>query len=320
MTGEPLADYIHGPVVSSGDLEAHVRLFSTFGMVEARRQVLTADDCRRQWGLDDHRAIEAVLETPGTRYGARVIQFDPVSSVVVRDPDRGFDADAPKVIDFYAPDFDAACDAVRAAGWSIREPIARYDLPEGCFVEAHVWGPDAVVCAAISGPPDFFARFATVTDRLFSEPQSLSGAVSNLEEAVAFFCDVLGLDVVYRYGIEDDSFRQLVGSARPQFQLRSVNVGRTTEEPYFGLVHYGMPEDAFSSLKGRARPPHRGTLGATIVVRDAVVAASRAAAVGGTVLTDVAITDVAAFGPCRCSTMLAPNGGCYQLVEPRTRR
>ncbi len=167
------------------------------------------------------------------------------------------------------------------------------------------------------GPAEFFARFATVTDRSFSEPQSLSGPVSRLEPVVGFFREALGLDVVYRYGIDDDSFRRLVGSAPPQFALRAVNVGLDTREPYLGLIHYGLPDDAYASLLGRARPPHRGTLGATFVVDDADAVAARVLAAGGELLAPPADADTAGFGPARCTAFLAPNGGCYQAIAPR---
>jgi catechol 2,3-dioxygenase-like lactoylglutathione lyase family enzyme len=307
--------WIHGPIVSSSDLDAHARLLAAFGMAERSRRALSAAECAKQWGTTGVAATELVLETPGTPYGARVLQFDPPSAVVIRDRSRGYDADAPKVIDFYVPDLAAARAAVERAGWRPKEPIAEYDLPEGHFVEAHVWGPDETVCALITGPAEFFRNFATVTDRTFSEPQSLSGAVSRLEPSVAFFTGTFGWDVVYRYGIDDATFRELVGSSKPQFNLQAINVGPSTREPYFGLIHYGMPDGSYASLMGRARPPHRGTLGATIVVPDLTTTLARAQTHGATLLAGACVADVGGFGERRCASLLAPNGGCYQLVE-----
>lgn len=308
--------WVHGPIVSSSDLDAHARLFTTFGMTEVARRPVDVDDCSRQWGTTGVSATELVLATPGTRWGARVVRFDPLSDVIVRDRERGFDADAPKVVDFYTPDFAAACAVVERAGWKIRQPVAEYDLPEGHFIEAHVWGPDEMVCALIAGPAEFFRGFASVTDRMFSEPQSLSGPVSRLEPAIAFFAAAFGFDVVSRYGIDDESFRELVGSTKPQFNLRAVNVGMNTREPYFGLIHYGMADGTYASLAGRARPPHRGTLGATIVVDDVDATVTRAAAAGALVLAEPCDAEVGAFGRARCALLLAPNGGTYQVVRP----
>jgi catechol 2,3-dioxygenase-like lactoylglutathione lyase family enzyme len=319
MSARRMTQLIHGPIISSSDLETHRRLLTTFGMTEERRIRHDSDSCRAQWGTEDVSAIELIMRTPQTPYGARIIAFDPPSHTVVRNRERGFDADAPKVIDFYVPDLMAARRAVEAAGWKVREPVAEYDMPEGHFVEAHVWAPDEFVCAMIHGPKDFFRNFCVLTDRMFSEPQSLSGSVSDFDASIKFFERVLELEVVYRYGIEDDSFRQLVGSERPQFNLRAVNIGVSTREPYLGLIHYGMAAESFDSLQGRARPPHRGLLGATVIVADTDEVAARVARSGGTILAPPATIVETAWGQARCVSFLAANGGCYQAVQPTSR-
>jgi catechol 2,3-dioxygenase-like lactoylglutathione lyase family enzyme len=283
-------------------------------MTEVSRRKMDATASAAQWGTKGETVTELVLSTSGTPFGVRVLAFDPVSPVVVRDRTRGFDADAPKVIDFYAPDFAAARATIERAGWKLVEPVAEYDLEGGHFIEGHVWGPDEIVCAPISGPPEFFKRFATVTDRPFSEPQSLSGAVTELEPIVDFFTRAFDLRVVNRYGIEDEGFKKMVGTDKPQFNLRAVNVGLTTEQPYLGLIHYGMAPGSFTSLKGRARPPHRGTLGATVVVRNVDEVVRRAVTHGATLLAAPTTAEVGAFGRTRCALLAAPNGGCYQVV------
>jgi catechol 2,3-dioxygenase-like lactoylglutathione lyase family enzyme len=307
--------WIQGPIVSTDSLESHARLFRTFGMVEQGRRTFDPAACQRQWGTSPEvRVSELALATEGSRWGARILQFDPPSSVVVRHRTRGFDADAPKVIDFYVPDFAAARAEVERAGFALREPLAEYDLPEGHFMEGHVWGPDEIVCALITGPAAFFVNFASLTDRTFSEPQSLSGPVTTLQASIEFMREAFDFDIVNRYGIDDDSFRELVGSDRPQFNLRAINVGRDTREPYFGLIHYGMPVGSFESLAGRAVPPHRGILGATIVVDDVDARLERSLRAGATLLAPASVADTAAFGAVRCALIGAPNGATYQIV------
>ncbi len=308
--------WIHGPIISTSDLSEHERLFTTFGMQRIAQQFSDEEECSLAWGTPLGTTVtELVLATQDTRYGARVLQFSPVSDTVIRDRSRGMDANAPKVIDFYTPNFQAACEAVRSAGFSIRDPIAEYDLPEGHMLEAHVWGPDEIVCALLAGPSEFFKNFASVTDRLFSEPQSLSGAVSDFDSSVDFFTSVFGLEVVYRYGLDDDSFRQMLGSARPEFNLRAINIGSSTREPYIGLIHYGMPQESYRSLAGLARPPHRGTLGATLFVKNVDVAVAAARALSAPILAEPAEIETAAWGFCRAALLQAPNGGCYQILS-----
>ncbi len=307
--------YIHGPIVSSSDIGAHRDLFGAFGMVEAARRALTEAECAAEWGVPDRRAVEVTMETPGTRFGVRVVGFDPASPTVIRHRESGFDADALKVIDFYAPDFDQARSSVEAAGWALDGKIAEYSLPEGDFREGHVWGPDGVVCALLAGPAEFFSRFATITDRLFSEPQSISGPTSNRAAAVGFFETVFDLETVSRYGIVDDSFRELVGSKAKQFSLSAINMGLRTEEPYFGLIDYGMPAGSFQSLSARSRLPNLGLVGATIVVSDAAAIESRAVQGGFEILAPLKELDLPGFGPALCCLVRGPNGGAYHAVQ-----
>jgi len=181
--------------------------------------------------------------------------------------------------------------------------------PEGRFQEAHLWGPDGVVCALISGDAALFEDLATVRDRLVSEPQSISGPVQHAAATLAFFERVFGLKVIHRYGLEDASFDAMVGSAT-RMRLRAWNVGLRKCEPYFGVIDYGLPPGSQQSLRARSRPPHRGLLGATLRVRDAgeVARAAGVAAVR---------TVVPGFGEARVATVQGPNGAWYQAVECR---
>lgn len=303
---------IHGPIVSSGDLEAHARLFAAFGLVETGRVERDAAETMALWGAADCTAQEVTLQTPGTEFGVRLVAFDPPSGRVIRDPARGRDTEALKVIDFYAPDLEAARDHIEAAGFRFKPEVADYDTPEGRFREAHLWGPDGVVCALISGDPEFYLRFATVTDRLCSEPQSISGPIKDSAETLAFFKSVLGLEVIYTYGIhEDDSFQALVGSAST-VRLRAWNVGLRTTEPYFGVIDYGLKDEVQHSLLAGARPPVRGLIGASLIVRD-VRAVARAA--GSRLACAPVETTVPGFGRVLSAAVAGPNGCWFQLIE-----
>ncbi len=310
-----IASSIHGPIISSSDIGAHVRLFAAFGMVEAGRVALTEADCAARWGVTGRGGVELLLATPGTEFGARIVAFSPASATVIRHRESGHDADALKVIDFYAPDFDAARDSLARSGFALDGKIAEYSLPEGDFREGHVWGPDGVVCALMTGPAEFFARFATVTDRLFSEPQSISGPVTDRPATIAFLRDVFDLGEVHRYGVTDDSFRQLVGAPNPQFSLSAINIGLDTRRPYFGLIDYGMPAGSFRSLFERARLPNLGLIGATILVTDAAETERRARAAGAEILAGPQECELPGLGRAGTVLVRGPNGASLQAVE-----
>jgi catechol 2,3-dioxygenase-like lactoylglutathione lyase family enzyme len=306
---------IHGPIVSCADLTAQRALFEgVFGLKPAAEQSLDRAAVQTLWGLRGHGARTLLLETPGTHFGVRLVQFDPVSPTVIRNRASGFDCDALKVIDFYAPDFDAANAHLQRRGFKLKDDVSVYELPNGRFIEGHLWGPDEVVTALISGPKEFFAGFATVTDRLFSEPQSISAPVHDQPRVLEFYDKVLGLPVIHEYAIDDDSFAKLVGTPH-KLKLRAKNVGLKRTEPYFGIIHYGLPPDAYRSLKDRAVFPHRGLAGATLVVDHIADHARASAAFGCEVLAPVAEAALAPYGRVQSLTIRAPHGVIHHLIE-----
>jgi catechol 2,3-dioxygenase-like lactoylglutathione lyase family enzyme len=305
---------IHGPIVSCADIGVTRRLFEqVFGLAPVAEQELSRETVKALWGLAGHSARTAVLDTPGTAFGVRLVQFDPVSDVVIRNRASGFDADALKVIDFYAPDFDAAEAHLKARGFALKHDRAEYDLPEGHFIEGHLWGPDEVVCALVSGPPAFFAGFATVKDRLVSEVQSISSPVSDPDAVLRFYREVLGLGVVYEYFIDAESFSRLVGTPH-KLQLRARNVGVSRSEPYFGIIHYGLPGDAYRSLRERAVFPHRGLAGATLMADGIAAIATKARAWGAEILAPPVALELDPHGRVTSLTLRAPHGVIHHLV------
>ncbi|WP_419814488.1 hypothetical protein [Glacieibacterium sp.] len=300
--------FVHGPIVSTSDIDAHLALFAAFGLREVARCERSVEETAAIWGVDRQSSIEVTLETPGTTFGIRLVRFDPGSTAQIRDPSRGTDSEALKVIDFYAPDLAAARASIEAAGFAFKPDVADYVTPEGRYQEAHLWGPDGVVCALISGDAALFDDLATIRDRLVSEPQSISGPVQDAAATLAFFKDVLKLDVVHRYGLDDPSFDALMG-APARVKLRAWNVGLNKREPYFGVIDYGLPLGSQVSIKASARPPARGLLGATLIVRDAATVAAEAG-------VGVVTLDVPGFGPARVATVQGPNGAWFQAIQP----
>src|SRR5437870_3150284 len=115
---------IHGPIISSSDLDAHIALFAAFGLAEVARCDRTVAETQAIWGIGPHRSTEVTLETPGTRFGLRLVRVDPIGAGQIRDPSRGSDCDALKVIDFYAPDLPAARASIEAAGFLFKPEVA----------------------------------------------------------------------------------------------------------------------------------------------------------------------------------------------------
>jgi catechol 2,3-dioxygenase-like lactoylglutathione lyase family enzyme len=302
--------HLFGPLISARDLDEQARLFvDVFGMAEVGRTRLDKACGQALFGAGAGAVDLLALQTPGVASGVLVCRFDPVSGETIRSYESRVDRDALKVIDFYAPDYEAAIEHARALGYEVVPSQAEYELDGGTFREAHLWGPDNVVTAFLGGPAAFFADFAQVTDRLVSEVQSISAPVSQAQPVVDFYADVFGWVVVYEYAIDAPTFADLVG-VRQQLRLRSRNVGASTREPYLGLIDYGLPPDVGGSLMGRCVPPRRGLLGAVVAVPDVDGVGSRASVdAAGTVALDLP-----PFGSVRAAVVHPPHGVPHLIV------
>ncbi len=307
---------LHGPIISCSDIGAQRNLFEkVYKLTPVAEENLPEEAVEALWGLKGTSAKTVVLETPGTNFGVRLIQFTPLSDIVIRDKSSGYNADALKVIDFYAPDFYAAKAHLEAEGYKLKDEVAEYDLCDMHFTEGHVWGPDAVVTALVSGPKDFFINFASSTDKLFSEVQSVSSPVSDLDAVLVFYNDVFDLKVIYEYGIDHDSFADLVGT-RHKLNLRARNIGLKLTEPYFGIIHYGLPNTAFESLRDRALMPNLGLVGMTVMVDDAAVVARNAKTNGAEITSPLAKTRIAPHGDIWSFTVRGPHGVVHHVIQP----
>lgn len=307
--------FIHGPIVSCTDVGAQRALFEgVYGLKRVAEQVLSEVEVLGLFGVEGRRALTMLLETPGTHFGVRLVQFDPLSDMVIRDRSSGFDCDALKVIDFYAPDMAAAAAAVQTAGFKLKDDIATYDLPGGRFSEGHLWGPDEVVTALIGGPKAVLSDVVTLTDRLFSEVMSVSSPVEDPDRVVAFYDQVLGLGVIHEYAIDDASFGKLVGTAHAM-KLRARNIGTRRTEPYFGIIHYGLPKNAYKSLRERSVFPTRGLVAGTLFVSDIEAHAARARDFGCDIVAPVAEVTLKPYGRVKSFAMRAPHGVIHHLIE-----
>lgn len=306
---------IEGPLICSSDLDAHRRVFCDgFNMEEVSTQSFDQASTAKIFGVSGRTSEVVGLRTPGVPFGVRLVRFSPDSEIVIRDESKGHDAHAPKVIDFYSPDFDAAIDHLESKGFKIRDAVAEYENGHGLIKEAHMWGPDSVVCAVIAGPHDYLKQTVTVSDRLFSEPHSISGPVTDQNAAVAFYRDGPGLGVVSSYGLDDKTFDALVGGEQ-RIHLSAQNIGMSVSTPYFGIIHYGLPVSAYDSLLDTAKLPSRGLIGATLLVTDIESIIEGSVAAGGSVQALQSRIDLQPYGDVESAIIVSPFGTTLHLVQ-----
>jgi hypothetical protein len=184
---------------------------------------------------------------------------------------------------------------------------ANIDLPDGSrFLEAHAKGPDGVMIAAIE-PLNVPARdFVTLTGRTFSEVQSSSGPVSDFEPVRAFYEEVLGVPMGFRYEFHSESFSRMVGVDQT-LHIRANNYGRVIEDVMLGIIHYGLPPGTYADLRERARPPNRGIVGVRLRVEELDALLQRCERAGVERVRDPATVRLHS-GTMRIAAVRAPHG------------
>jgi catechol 2,3-dioxygenase-like lactoylglutathione lyase family enzyme len=314
VTGRVLG--IDGPVISTADLRRQCELFeSVIGMQCLAEDTLDRDGVAALFGPVAERATLRQLVTPVSPLGVWLVQFEPVSDVVIREGGVGVACNALKMIDFFTADRIGAIARLREHGFEIVAEGANIDLPDGSrFLEAHAKGPDGVMIAAIE-PLNVPARdFVTLTGRTFSEVQSSSGPVSDFEPVRAFYEEVLGVPMGFRYEFHSESFSRMVGVDQT-LHIRANNYGRVIEDVMLGIIHYGLPPGTYADLRERARPPNRGIVGVRLRVEELDALLQRCERAGVERVRDPATVRLHS-GTMRIAAVRAPHGVWHWLIEP----
>ncbi|MCL3818719.1 hypothetical protein [Aeromicrobium wangtongii] len=307
-----MSSSIYGPLISVSDAEPHRALLTeVFGMTAGGTGSLPPEDVSGLFGVAAGAEL-TVMGTPGVDAGAVLCRFDAEgpAAAPLRDERTRIHRDAFRVIDFYAPDFVAAVQHARDAGFPMATSEASYELAEGSFREAHHGGADGVVTALLSGPADFFTDFAQVRDRIVSEPVSISLPLSDAAPTIDWYADVFGWGVVYTYDFVDASFSELM-QVDHELRVRSSTVGPSRQQTYVNIVDYGLTADLAGSLHGQAVAPRRGVLGLVVLTDDLDDVISRAGTSAGPAVT----IDLAPFGRCRTSVLVPPCATPHLVIE-----
>lgn len=313
-TGRVLA--IAGPVIVTAELARQLELFGqVIGMRVEGDATLDEAAAGALFGTAGRKARVVRMTTPGTSIGVWLVEFTPGSDTVIRIGGRGVACNALKMIDFFTADRMAAVARLRAHGFEIVDEGASVDLPDGSrFREAHAKGPDGVMVAAIEPLNVDAAAFVSVTDQPFSEVQSSSGPVADFEPVRAFYEDVLGVMRGFRYGFESESFSRMVGADR-LLRIQANNYGRVLEDVMLGIIHYGLPPGSYDDLRERAQPPHRGLVGARLLVQGLDALLERCRAAGVEVVCAAHLLALPGCAPQRAAAVRAPHGVWHWFFE-----
>ena len=310
---------IDGPIISTAELPRQRELLETvIGMQCIADHRLDEATVAALFACEARSARLLRLVTPGTSIGVWLVQFEPASSMTIREGGVGVACNALKMIDFFTANRPEAIARLRRHGFELVAEGAAIDLPDGTkYLEAHAKGPDGVMIAAIEPLTGRAADFVTLAEHTFSEVQSTSGPVSDFEPVRRFYEQVLGVPMGLRYEFESESFSRMVG-VQQTLRIRANNYGRVVEDVMLGIIHYGLPPGTYDDLRERARPPHRGIVGVRLTVVDLEALLERCRRHGIEVPCAPISLPWASSGTLRAAVIRAPHGVWHWLIEPST--
>jgi catechol 2,3-dioxygenase-like lactoylglutathione lyase family enzyme len=277
---------VFGPLTSARDPDEHQALFcDLFGMEPLASVTFDQGPAAALFGGDVTGVELRLLGTPGCASGAVICRFSGPDSGTIRDGASPVDHDALKVIDFFAPDLEAAVAKARALGHDVSVSAEPYSMDGVPLREAHLGGPDGLRFAILGGPQREMRQYVELPDRLISDVLGVTSPVQDQHLAAAYYADVFGWRPVLQYTADGSAIATLVG-LEADFRVTGVCMGSRSEETYVDLLDYGLPPGVGASLRGRSVAPRRGLLGLAVLVADldAIRAAAPPGALGETVV------------------------------------
>ncbi len=229
-----VARVLRGPthvVIGAGDVETTSAFLAAFGFTTTGRSALPAEAALGLYGICGITE-EVLLEMPGAASGWLRVVRTPEKRVVPTPPD-----DRPLWPRLFTNTVDTSVEAVRAAGWTVFDPIDCRMLDLGNVRQALAVGPEflrvGLVESARRGP----SILDTGLGALHSEIASVSWAVGGYLGAAASFWRNAGLTAVAEGDMDGNALPE------PFLASRTVRVVELADEdcrpPVLELVDLG---------------------------------------------------------------------------------
>ncbi len=315
-------------IVGTASLDAFVAFYDgELGLDASPVLELGGAAFERHWGLPPGSRARSVLMSVGGSAVGRVlgIEFAARARRWVADESRG-----PFIgywnLNFYVDGIVAACERLAARGWRFwSRPIShQVGQGSGAPTEAIFLGPDRVAINLVElggaggSTVDELRRETAGLPRSrmgFSQVATSAHATRDLEAALAFHRDVLGLWPTIDTVLESPAVNELTG--RPP-QARTRVVWMRGKHPY-GKVALSQPLNyALADRTGELAAPAIGYLAQAFEVPDLEATLARAAAAGVARLSGPQDVELAASLRVRAALLRSPGSGApVQLVQAR---
>lgn len=220
-------------------------------------------------------------------------------------------------LNFYVDDIGAACATIAQRGYRFWSKPVRHAVPGGAGapIEAIFMGPDnvAINLVELAGPPD--SQTAEIARETASLPRSRTGfsqvattahATRDLETAVAFYREVLGMWPVIDAVLENPQVNELTG--RPA-NARTHVMWMRGAHPYGKVALSQALNYTLVDRAATVAAPAIGYLAQSFALSDLTAGLAKAAILGVRPMSVPALLDLAGGAPVTAVMMRAPGSG-----------
>lgn len=295
-------------MISVKDMDESVAYYrDVLEMSVVRREVLTDGQICRRYGLEGGTTAEvAILKNDVQPTLIELIQFTPNTGRYIREGAQPYDFGLFDVA-LRTRNAAEAQARVKSKGYKIQCPAVEYtaDWAKVTVKEAVIVGPDEV-------PNAFIERITNPTPikGLFGEFTDNAQVVEDMEEAIRFYADTLGLPKVFDMVLPKNLVNEIVG----------IPLGEDVRMTMFVKGKTPLVECLEYSIKGKslapvAKPSNLGLFMIAFETDDLVAQVEKIRANGFRILSGPVDVPDLVFNQIRSITVSGPSGIMIELYE-----
>lgn len=306
-------------VVIVTDPAPHLAAWIDVGGWTVRHQGEVDPALTAAWGCPGETASEWLLGHPDCSSGhVRLVRLQHgASRPQARADDQCWDSGGIFDLNVRVPDIEVAAAALRQRGWHGAAPPHQWDFGTVNVREWLAKGPDNLRLAVIErvAPPLVGFEHMKAMSQVFNSSQ----IVRNMDRALAFYCDVLGFQITYRY--LDASLPPgpnvfgLPGSMASQAGLH-IHIVHPEGKMEGSIELVSLAGATGLDLSQDARPPNPGLAALRLPVRNMAALEQRLASCGVTPEFAPRQIVLAPYGSVRMLGLRAPDGAWLEFFEP----
>ena len=295
-------------VVSVEDMDKTLEYYrDILGMIVVARQDLDGSNICKLWNLPEGtRATAVFLKNNVQTTYLELIQFTPNSGKYIRDGKTPYDFGLFDIA-LRTKDAAEAQKIITEKGYTVLCPAVEYtaDWAKVTVKEAVVIGPDMVPNALIERVTN-----PTPINGLFGEFTDNAQVVEDMDEAIRFYQDALGLPKVFDMVLPKNMVNDIVGIPKDEDVRMAMFVKPGT--PLVECLEYSIKG---KSLSDAARPANIGLYMISFETDDLSAQLDKITEEKFTILSGPVEIQDAIYGKIRSATVNGPSGMMIEIYE-----